>query len=312
MGDDDWLDDLPVIGKLSPDEAARRLRSIGESEIADALDEEFASPGRMAVTYDIPWHLGGKGERIWRHSSHAIGYLGPATDLTQANMPIRHAADINPDRSLKEKRIKITLDALRVADYPGTGMHQVLVSFSARNQTDQGPEHLHFNTTCRVRDGEMAAVFGRPIFVGLLAGNEGIFLQVATLNVKNDDDEALLRFLDSDVLKSGLYILNTVQPALAPFSALTLGLTRAIASRTQNIAVQAVDLGLDFSAIAPRPRLAEGSYLAVQMPPTLQASWNWHEWVYDRQSGRIIKAAAPDQSLPYNYLVIGVSRQAEK
>ena len=33
----DWLGRLPVIGSLAPDEAAVKLREIGEDELADAL-----------------------------------------------------------------------------------------------------------------------------------------------------------------------------------------------------------------------------------------------------------------------------------
>jgi len=36
-------------------------------------------------------------------------------------------------------------------------------------------------------------------------------------------------------------------------------------------------MGLDFSHIATRARLAEGSYLAVQIPETIQTVWNWTE-----------------------------------
>ena len=83
---------------------------------------------------------------------------------------------------------------------------------------------------------------------------------------------------------------------LAPFSALTLGLTMTIAARTRNVAVQAVDFGLDFSRIAPRPRLAEGSYIAVQIPETLRTEWRWQEWGYDPVNGRIVNASQPSLS----------------
>jgi hypothetical protein len=202
----------------------------------------------------------------------------------------------------------VTLDGLRVADYPGRGMHRVLFDFAAQNQTSQGAEQLHFNTTCRVAEGEQAAVLGRPVFTGLQVGGEGIFLQFATVNVANEGDEKLLGMLDSDAFKAGLQLLTTAQPALAPFSALAVGLTETIAARHRNIAVQAVDLGLDFSQVAVRPRLAEGSYVAVQIPETIQTVWNWQDWAYDRDSGRLVNAAQPDRLIPYNYVVVSISR----
>ena len=49
------------------------------------------------------------------------------------------------DPSLENQRIKIALNALRVADYPGGGTHCVLFDFYARNQVPGGAEDLHFN-----------------------------------------------------------------------------------------------------------------------------------------------------------------------
>src|SRR5438034_125789 len=83
-------------------------------------------------------------------------------------------------------------------------------------------------------EGEQAAVLGRPVFVGLQVGAEGLFLQCATVNVLNEGDEALLRFLDGDAFKNGLQLLTTAQPVLAPFVALTVGLTQTVAGRNKN------------------------------------------------------------------------------
>jgi hypothetical protein len=139
-------------------------------------------------------------------------------------------------------------------------------------------------------------------------GSEGLFLQLGTMNVLNEDDEKLLRFLDSDAFQGGLQLLTTAQPVLAPFSAITVDLTKALAVRARNVAVQAVDLGLDFSRIAPRPRLAEGSYIAMQIPETLRIGWQWNQWGYDPVNGRIVSADQPEQPIPYNYIVVSVSR----
>ena len=187
-------------------------------------------------------------------------------------------------------------------------MHRIWFDFAARNQTSRGPEQLHFNVICRAAEGERAAVLGRPIFIGLQVGGEGIFLQLATINVLNEGDEKLLDFLDSDAFTSGLQLLATAQPALAPLSALALGLTETIASRSRNVPVQTVDLGLDFSHIAPRPRLAEGSYIAVQIPETLRTVWDWQDWGYDPASGTIVGIGQPGKLIPYNYIVISISR----
>ncbi len=119
-------------------------------------------------------------------------------------MPIRHASNLVADARLKNARIRITLDRLRVASYPGGGLHRVLFDSSAQNQVPGGAEDLHFNATLRVREGEHAAVLGVPIFVGLNVGTEGVAFRSYTVNVANEEDERLLGFLESDVFKSGL------------------------------------------------------------------------------------------------------------
>lgn len=307
MSEADWLARLPVIGDLPPAEAAVKLREVGEDDLADAVD---AAAQAAPATYGVLSRIGIGGDRAWLHTAHAVGFLGPAPAPGQGAdlLPIRHAASITPDHALKGGRVKVTLDGVRVADYPGRGMHRILFDFAARNQTDQGAEQLHFNATCRAAEGEQAAILGRPVFTGLQVGGEGIFLQLATVNVANEGDEKLLAFLDSDVFKGGLQLLTTAQPALAPFSAVAVGLTQAIAARNRNVAVQAVDLGLDFSQVALRPRLAEGSYIAVQVPETIRTVWDWQDWAYDPAAGRLVSTAEPGLLIPYNYLVVSVSR----
>jgi len=136
---------------------------------------------------------------------------------------------------------------------------------------DEAAEHLHFNATHRIREGERATILG---------------------------------FLESDVFRGGLKLATTVQPAI--------GLTRAIASRNRNVPVQDFFMGLDFSTIATRARLAEGSYIAVQIPEKLQTVWDWSEWAYNPNNGQIVNKADATQLIPYNYIVFGVSRYEEK
>jgi hypothetical protein len=208
----------------------------------------------------------------------------------------------------KNARIRITLNCLRVAKYPGSGMHNVLFDFYAQNQIPGNVEHLHFNATFRVQEGERAAILGYPIFVGLNVGTAGVAFKCFTVNVKNDDDEAFLGFLESDVFKAGLHLASTMQPAIAPLSGLAVGLTKTIASRHRNVPVQDFYLGLDFGDVPLQARLAEGSYLAVQIPESFQTIWDWSEWVYNPSSGQVVHKADPTQLIPYNYLVFGVSR----
>jgi hypothetical protein len=298
-----WFDDLPVLGALSPQEAAAKLREVGEVEAATELE---AAPGE-AVTFRGAKRWWPFQDKPWQHTAHAFGYLAPAPPGSDP-LSIQHAGNIKAHARLKNARIKITLDRLRVADYPGGSTHRVLFDFYAQNQVAGIVEHLHFNATHRVREGEQAAILGYPIFVGLNVGTEGVAFKCFTVNVGNDADEAFLSFLESDVFKEGLKLASTVQPAIGLFSETALGLTKAIAARNRNVPVQDFYMGLDFSRIATRARLAEGSYLAVQIPETIETVWDWSEWVYSPASGRVVNKEDPTQLIPYNYVVFSVSR----
>jgi hypothetical protein len=198
-----------------------------------------------------------------------------------------------------------------VAEYPGRGTHHVLFDFYAQNQIPKAVEHLHFNCTCRVREGQQAAVIGCPVFVGLSVGTEGVSFKGRTVNVKNEEDERFLAFLDSDVFKTGLKLATVAQPAIGQFSNMAVGLTKAFLGCAKNVCVQDFTMGLDFSNVPTRARLAEGSYLAVQIPETNAVVWNWDEWGFDPSNGQIVSKEDTRKLIPFNYLVFSVSRYAE-
>jgi hypothetical protein len=294
------FDDLPVIGALAPAAAVAKLREVGE-EVPEAAAAEAQRKATFGLADWWPFK-----DRAWQHTAHSIGFLptGGGSD----NRDILGVGEVAGDVSLKSQRIKIALNGLRVADYPGSGTHRVLFDFYARNQVPGAVEDLHFNAAYRVREGEHAAVRGYPIFVGLGVGSEGVALRFHTVNVKNDADEGFLDFLEGDVFKNGLKLATTAQPAIAPLSGMALALTKSIAKRNRNVSVQDCYLGLDFAGTAHGARLAEGDYIAVQIPESLQRVWYWDDWVYDPRTGLIVSRSDPNALIPYNYLVFGISR----
>lgn len=304
-----WFDDIPVLGDLPPDKAALKLREMDEVEAAGQLEDGTDDPRGGRDAY-------GKGKRRfwpfqdkpWQHTAHAFGYLEPASPGS-GTLPIQHVSNISADASLRNSRIKITLDHFRVADYPGGGTHRVLFDFYAQNQvSDDTTEHLHFNATYRAREAERVAVRGHPIFVGLNVGTEGVAFKCFTVNVKNDDDETFLRFLESDSFKGGLKLATTMQPAIGLFSETALGVTRAIAQRNRNVPIQDFYLGLDFSNLPMRAPLTIGSYLAVQIPETFHTVWDWGEWEYNSANGLVVNKSDHELLIPYNYVVFSISR----
>ncbi len=302
-----WFDNLPVLGNLPPEEAAAKLREVGEEEAANALE---AAPKRVttdATTFGLLEDLLPFLPKPWLYTQHIFGYATPATsDSTE--LPLQDACEIEADITLKNTPINITLEQVRVAKYPGGGTHYILFDFEAQTQILENREALNFNTVHRIHEGNQVAIINQPIFAQLNLDAEGAAFRCLTVNVKNKEDEAALRFLESPAFKSGLAAAAILQPVVLPLTELTIGLTRMIAKRSQNVSVQKFEMGLDFSNIPNRARLAEGSYIAVQIPESIQLAWDWEEWVYDPNTGQILNDYDRTELIPYNYLVFSVSR----
>lgn len=308
-----WFEDTPVLAKLPAHRAATKLRELGDVEAAEAIETNIEKASRGDVqAFAVPgawWPWPEK--KPWQHTAHAFGHIPLVDPVLDQPVRITHAGAMNPDPSLKNNRIRITLDALRAGDYPGRGMHRVLFDFYAQNQLKDQVEHLHFNQTFRVQEGDHVGLIGYPVFVGLNVGPVGVAFKGFTVNVKNDDDEAILEFLDEDIFQSGLKLATTAQPAIAPLAGMAVGLTKMIASRNRNVPVQDFYMGLDFSKVVTGARLAQGSYVVVQIPEDQVGVWDWGEWVYVPGRGRIVRKDSPDTMIPYNYLILGVSKYEE-
>jgi hypothetical protein len=314
MDTSSWFENLPVVGQLPPEQAAGKLREVGEEEVAEQLEQSEGEtarafgPGEKKGLSWWPFQ-----DKPWQYTAHTFGYLGPVASGS-GPQPVRSVEDVkvDPNNNLRGARIKLTLNRLRIASYPGGGMHRVLLHCYVQNQTPGKAQPLHFNATYRAHEGESAGVQGYPLFVGLSVGQEGITLKCRTINVRNDQDEAFLSFLESDTFKAGLHLVSTAQPVLAPFSEMAYSIAKMVAARNRNVSVQDFDLGLDFSTTPMQGRLAEGAYLAVQIPESFSAIWDWDDWVYLPTKGLVVKRDNQQELIPYNYLVFGVSRYDER
>jgi hypothetical protein len=301
MPESPWPD-AKVLGAMPPEEAATKLTELGDADLANVLrDAPREAQFRKMGEWRWPFRT-----KAWQHTSHAFGYIAPLTTRTGFREIVDVAA-IEPDLALKRTRLKITLDALRIEEYPGSGTHHVLFDFYAQNQVRPAPEHLHFNATYRVRQGQRAAIRGYPVFLGISCGADGLSFRCLTINVKNENDQALLDFLESDTLKSGLRLATAAQPAIAPLADLSRNLTKGLARRHSNVPVQDVYLGLDFGDTATGARLRLGSYIAVQVPSD-EVNFRWSDWALDLESRLIVSLKDNSMTLPYNYFVFAVAK----
>ncbi|HEY9691104.1 MAG TPA: hypothetical protein V6D15_02820 [Oculatellaceae cyanobacterium] len=297
------LKDLKVIGEYNdPELIVSKLQQMNDPDFSGEV--EVKEKG----VEDILNIFNSVQNQPWSHATHQFGYIAPRQQGSTEPQAIQYPGAIAADTTLKNNRINIRLDRLRIQKYPGGGIHDVMVNFAARNQVADSQESISFSQTYRVQEGQSAGIIGYPIFIGLNVGSQGIAFECSTINVKNEADRALLTALESSPFQTGLKLLTTAQPALAPFTTLTLGIVKALARRSENVAVQKFYLGLDFEDAAMGMRLAEGNYIAVQVPS--EDTLDWNKWIYRPDLGIIVHKA--DRSLlEYNYLVFRVSRYQE-
>jgi hypothetical protein len=284
---DDPFSEYRVIGKLTTREKADLLRELGDDEAADTL--EAASTETQTKSLFGGWAGGQHKLEPWQHTSHTFGFL-PAGPASNEPLALYNAAQIRPDRSLRDTPVTIRLDKLRVAGYPGKGVHRILFDFYARNALEDGQqEHLHYNATFRAREGQEAAVVGLPVFVNLNVGELGLAFKCNTVNVANEGSQKALDVLESDLVRSGLELAKSAQPAIGPLSQIAMGLTKAILGVHKNVRVQEFELGLDLDDASTGARLAEGSYFALQVDDA--ATWDWSQWVWHPSRARLTKPA---------------------
>lgn len=292
-------------------ELAEKLRQMGDDAAAAEIEAGPQQGGLEDFSNQQP-------RRPYLFRTHQIGYIPLREAGSEAPIPIRAIGVVDPDLGLLNQRINIHLDRLHVQEYPGgilssllgrASEHHIMVTFSARNQlptSSNDVESVAFSQTYVAFDGDDAGVTGYPVFIGLNVGELGAAFEIETVNVKNSDDEAVLKVLDSDEFKNGLNLLNTAQPALAPLTKLATGATRLIAGRNKNVTVQRFYLGLDRTRSALGASLVAGNFIVAQVPRPAEIDWsNYH---FDPRTGTIVLKEDGARGLPYNYLVFRVTR----
>jgi hypothetical protein len=163
-----WYSESDVLARMPRAEAAARLEAIGETDVALALQRQPARAAERASSFGIFDFFSGPA-KPWMHATHIFGFL-PRGSSADENQEIYPPGVIEPSFSLKNGRINITLNRLRIAEYPGRGRRQILFDFFAQNQLPTGAEDAHFNMTFRADNNSLVGIVNYPVFVGLHVG----------------------------------------------------------------------------------------------------------------------------------------------
>src|SRR5437667_8435798 len=142
-----WFDDLPVLGEFSRKEAIAALQDAGDEETVIILkvaadlgtsqhesSSAFGDRTLPRTNRSSTWRP--FSDRPWQYISHTYGYLAFPSKKGQAVLPIRPLSSVSATSKLRNTRVKITLDRLYVAAYPGRkgDKHLILIHFFARDQ----------------------------------------------------------------------------------------------------------------------------------------------------------------------------------
>lgn len=287
-----YFDHNESLGMQSEEDIAAYLRLIEDYDAAEKLTSLGASGQGLARILGYEY----------AQTGFIIGFI-PPQNVTNDSTTILGMSEVKPDPSLKGKKIKITLDKFYIENYPGNGQHRVLCEFAGKNQAAEDVEEMRFALTVEAFDKGSASVNGKPIFMGVTVGDDGVAFEGRTVNVRSKDDDLVLNALENDSFKQGLSLIGSVQPALKPFVSLAAGVVKAASKRNWNRQVHSFALGLDFSKNSTSARLRYGSYVVVQVDT---ASWDWANFAWNPDS-MAITAKADGSPLALNHLIVGVA-----
>lgn len=306
----DPLASFQVLGAMDKKDQETKLKQLAPAKPAStgkgAGPKEFGI--RDTVTDWVRENL--TSDAAWKHTDNLYGFI-PTNEAPDGPIEIKPMQKAPKTPKLKNAGLRVTLDRLYVADYPGSGVHHVLFNFSTVHLVEEGKqkEQVHFDATYLTRQGEHAQVQGSTIFLNLNVGEDGLNMKVRTVNVKNEDDTKLIAFLQTETFKQGLQLARSFNPVVAQVSDTAVSIFKFLSdpSREKNYPVQQFELGLDFGDIVTHGRLAEGSYVVIQYPGSKVPDWSWDSVAYDIESSRIYLKADKKKPFPFNYVILSIS-----
>src|SRR5205085_4496118 len=127
-----WYSDDEVLAGMLASDAAARLEAIGETDMALRLRQSAPRSAKRASSFGI-FDMFSGATKPWMHATHVFGFL-PRSQTGEEGQEILPPGEIKPDESLRNGRINITLNRLRIAEYPGGGRRQILFDFSGQNK----------------------------------------------------------------------------------------------------------------------------------------------------------------------------------
>ena len=286
------------IGSMSIENAICEYEALGVPERSAELKELLSADvaDRKNMLLERAGNL-----KPWEYTGVGVGYIEERSDGQRPG--ISSAGPMAADATLKNARVNIKLDGFVVADYPFRGTSQVLLEVSGRHHVQEAKqeEPVSFTRKFPVRDQGAAAIVGLPLFNGLMVPPAGIGIEFRVVFVKNEKAHGYLDFLNSAPMTSGLSLVTTANPAIAPFTEIVKGLVSYVTKRHDGAVIHTGYIGLDFTGTVGA-KIRSGTYVIAQIPGL---DIDWSKWTI---SNGEISSADAKTPFPFNYYLIRVEK----
>lgn len=224
------------------------------------------------------------------------------------------ATAIQSDERLMNEPLDITLDRFYLQRYPGRSKHIVQINFSTEhNVTLPKPykmvkiQDILYGFVVSARDRQAVPLNGVGIFRGLQIRQE-LQMKIATIHLLDPVEEQILNVLQSDMMRSGLDLLLSINPVVSILSELVMGTTKMFLSSHKNRAIFEAQIGLLIDTSISNPKLREGSYLIIQA----DMDWfNLEDYWWNPKRGKI-EHKILKEDLPYNHFLISVKKSRDQ
>ncbi len=223
-----------------------------------------------------------------------------------------YAGNIEPQESLINQLLDVTLNRFHVYRYPGSSQHTIQINFSIEHlvnlakadpDTSLTTQQILYGYVVNARDEQAVPAIGVPIFRRLRIRDE-LQMKIATIHLADRKAKQMLEVLESDAMKKGLTLLSTTNPVFPMVSGLVDGATRLFLSCNANKPVHKIEIGFLISTATANPKLREGSYVLIQadVSDCDLANYRWNQ-----EKGRIEDKELEDE-IPYNYMILSIEK----
>jgi len=289
-----FFDELVMLGDMTPESRLNYYSAI-EGTYSDSERQQLKK-----------FLKGDPLKRFYEAREAIFAFIDPSTKQ------LVPSSNISPQKNLIGQTLNVTLDKFYIHRYPGSPKHIIQINFSvghlvnvanATSDSTLVKEDILFGYIVEAVDGQAAPPVGAALFRKLKIQDE-LQMTVITINLADRLEKRISEVLEGEVMKGGLDLLSTANPAFSMVRELVEGTTKMFLERHRNIVVHKVPIGLLINAKEADPKLREGSYALMQAA----SDWfNLEDFCWNTERYRIEHKKSKEQ-LPCNHIVFSISK----